>query len=143
MISINLTFFVQLVLYGIFLAVAWRFMLRPAMRHMDAREEGIQSSEAQAAKLTEEAEELEGRYAESLAEARRMASAQVAEERRKAMDARNAEVQEARTRADAEVADVRGEAQNQIEQQRQQFSALAADLKQAMAARIRSEEDAA
>lgn len=143
MIAINLTFFIQLALYGVFLAVAWRFMLRPALRHIDAREEIIRASEERAEKLNSEAKELEGRYAESLANARRKASAQVAEERRKAMDARNAAVQEERSQADAEVGQVRREAEETIEQQRGEYEPLVKDLMAAMEARIRPEENAA
>jgi F-type H+-transporting ATPase subunit b len=116
---------VQLALFGLFVWVANRLILRPTLRVIDQRAETIEEDRATAETDEEQAQAMESKYAAEIAAARRAASVRVEQARRDAMDARNAALNERHREADQAVGEVEAAANAEIEAQRDQFKDLA------------------
>ncbi len=130
MVSINLTLFVQLALFLIFLGVSNRYFLRPILRTMDAREAKIDDDEESARQLSEEAERLEVYYARELASARRIAADQVEKARRQALERRWHTVAKHKEKTDTEVARLREHLHEDIAAQRATYDKLLPEIVQ-------------
>ena len=124
MVTINFTIIVQLALFGLFVWVANRLILRPTLRVMDRRAETMEQDQATAESDTAEAQSLESKYTAEMASARRAANVRVERARRDAMDARNAALNERHRESDKAVAEVEAAANEEIDAQRGQFEGL-------------------
>ena len=132
MVTLNLTLFVQLILFLTFLWVLNRLVLSPLLRTMDEREEGIVQAEAAAESDENEAERVEADYARSIAEARRTATLRALEARRAALAERNELLGARRTEADSAIERVREEALAQVQAEERHCEALAPEIADAM-----------
>lgn len=112
----NATFFVELVIFLIVLAVLWRYVVPPVKRAMNERQEMIRrqiEESRQASKLLAEAQ---ARYSEALAQAR-IEAAKIRETAR--ADAQQIK-EEMRQQAEQEVARIRARGEEQLATQREQ-----------------------
>ena len=125
MVTLNFTILVQLALFGLFVWVANRFILRPALRVLDKRAETMEEDRAAAQSDAAEAQALESRYTAEIAAARRAANVTIEQARRDAMDARNAALSERYRESDKAAAEAEAAANAAIDAQRDQFKDLA------------------
>ena len=128
MVTLNFTIVVQLALFGLFVWVANRLILRPTLRVMDRRAETMEEDRVAAESDEAEAQSLESKYIAEMASARRAANVSVERARRDALDARNAALNERHKESDKAVAVVEAEATAEIEAQRGQFEDLARQI---------------
>jgi F-type H+-transporting ATPase subunit b len=124
MVTLNFTIVVQLALFGLFVWVANRLVLRPTLRVMDRRAETMEEDRVAAESDAAEAQALESRYTAEIAAARRASNVNVERARRDALDARNAALNERHRESDKAIADVEAAATAEIEAQRGQFKDL-------------------
>jgi len=136
MVVLNFTIIIELGLFLLFLWVTNKLILQPVLHNIDKREEGIALNEQAAETDAEEAEELEQRYAEAMAKARRAAHSEIEAARREAMDAHNAALLEHRRQADAEVEAQHESAFQKAEVERANYDALAPALADEIAGRL-------
>jgi F-type H+-transporting ATPase subunit b len=77
----GLNLIVQIIAFGIFVGLFWRYALGPITRTLDTRRQTIQESIAEAERVRREMEQARARNEEILAEARREAQAILAQAR--------------------------------------------------------------
>ena len=136
MVTLNLTIFVEVGLFLLFLWLMNTFVFRPLLQLMDRREAKIEEDKAQAHTEAIEAEELEGEYASNVAVLHRDATHKRVTAHRKAQQVHTERVDELKKREEEEVAQVHAEAMKEIEAQRKHYAALTADLVDAASARL-------
>ena len=137
MVTLNLTLLVQV---GLFLAFMWamnRFVFRPLLRVMDAREAQIDDNNATAQQQAERADQLEKGYAAKVAAIHREASQTVLEAHRRAQQEHNERVEGLKKQEEQELAAVRAAAAPQIAAQRTHYPQLAGELAALAAQRLR------
>ena len=141
MVSLNLTLFVLLGLFLLFLWGAQRIAFRPILRIMDEREEQIDQSLKAANQDAATAEEVEGRYTSAISSVRRDATVRMAEARRDAIDERISRLAEHRRACDTDVAAFRDQVRAQVEAERPAFPGLARQLSEVMEKQMPTENN--
>ncbi|MCP4640340.1 MAG: hypothetical protein GY851_07910 [bacterium] len=136
MVALNITFFVELILFGIFLWVTNKIVLRPMLKTMDAREDAIRQNETSAESDAETAEQLKAKYTGEIAGARRSATSQIEAARLKALGERMAQLSARRTEAEETVGVVRTEATGKVDAESARCDELAPGLAEAMIDRL-------
>lgn len=128
MIAINLTVFVILGMFLLFLWVTQRIILQPILDVMDRRDDQVQTDEDAAEQHAAEAESLEQRYVDEIAHVRRAASAEIEKARREGMMARAAAIRDRKAVAEREVRTVEEAARKAMDEERKKFEALVPGL---------------
>jgi F-type H+-transporting ATPase subunit b len=113
----NATFFVELVIFLIVLAVVWRYAVPPVKRAMDERREMVRRQIEESQQASKRLTEAEARYSQALAEAR-VEAAKIRESAR--ADAQEIK-DEMRHQAEQEVARIRERGEEQLAHQREQI----------------------
>ena len=137
MVTLNITILVQV---GLFLAFMWtmnRFVFRPLLRVMDAREARIDDNNATAQQQADRAGQIEKGYAAKVAAMHREASQAVLEAHRRAQKEHNERVEALKKQEEEELAAVRAKAAPQIAAQRVHYPQLAGELVAFAAQRLR------
>jgi F-type H+-transporting ATPase subunit b len=112
----NATFFVELVIFLIVLAVLWRYVVPPVKRAMNERQEMIRRQIAESREASKLLAEAQARYSEAVAQAR-IEAAKIREAAR--ADAQQIK-EEMRQQAEQEVARIRARGEEQLATQREQ-----------------------
>ncbi len=112
----NATFFVELVIFLLVLAVVWRYVVPPVKRAMNERQEMVRRQIEESQQARTRLEEAEARYSQALAEAR-VEAAKIRETAR--ADAQEIK-DEMRQQAEQEVARIRQRGEEQLATQREQ-----------------------
>ncbi len=136
MVVLNLTLFVELALFLVFLWVTNKFIFRPILRMMDAREAEVAEDMGDASAATEEAEALEKQYTTATRADKRAAREAYRQAHRAAQERHAAMLAERRKQADEEVSSVRATALRQMEMERAKCEMLAPDLADVIARRL-------
>ncbi len=136
MVVINLTFFTQLGLFLLFLAIMHIAVIRPALRVLDSRRQRVQEDHAQAEKDTQLARIAERNYAGELAASRRESAQRIAQAHRMAQEKFKATLAEQHKRAEQQVGQVRASALEQVRTERADYDALSPQLAKAMMDRL-------
>ncbi len=136
MVDINLTLFIELGLFLIFMWAMGKYVFRPLLKVMDARAWQIEEDKRHADSVDEEAAALEQDYAKSSAGIHRNATERVRQAHRKAQRAHLEKVTEFKAAAQRELEQARAEAEKLIAAQRSGFPALADALAGEIAARL-------
>ena len=137
MVTINFTIVVQLVLFLLFLWAANKLVFQPVLRRLDEREENLERNAQAAKEDSKAAKSLESEYAAELSTARRAATVRFERKRGAAMDERNQRLARARQDGDQAVMAIEREGKAQIDAQRPQFDAMAAEIAELMAKSLR------
>ncbi|HUW60981.1 MAG TPA: hypothetical protein VMZ06_08245 [Candidatus Bathyarchaeia archaeon] len=132
MVSLNLTFVVQLALFLVFYAVSRRLIFEPLHRLMLERQARIRHEEDLAKKDQQESERLQELEAERLAAAQQQGAQRLRDARFNAYRQNRIEADERRQNADAEVAAFHARVQNQIDGEQGRYSQVLPDLVEAM-----------
>ncbi len=136
MVVINLTFFTQLGLFLLFLAVMHLAVIRPALRVLDSRRQRVQEDHAQAEKDAQLARIAEINYVGELAASRRESARRIAQAHRDAQEKFKATLAERHKHAEKEVEQVRASALAQVQAERAHYDALSPQLAKAMMDRL-------
>jgi F-type H+-transporting ATPase subunit b len=113
----NATFFVELVIFLIVLAVVWRYAVPPVKRAMDERRNMVRRQIEESQQASKRLAEAEARYSQALADAR-VEAAKIRETAR--ADAQEIK-DEMRHQAEQEVARIRERGEEQLAHQREQI----------------------
>ena len=138
MIALNLTFFIQLGLFLLFVFLMNRIVFRPLLRIMDERESRIQNDERLAVENKSEAGQLDDRYQAALKSTKRDAIARMHEAERVAREERAVKLHQFRLETDEEVARVREEANRQLVRESSQSEPLTTEIAKALEDRLLS-----
>lgn len=136
MVAVNLTILVELGLFLLFLWLAARLVIRPALKTMDARDEAVAGDLRRADDVRAETEAAAAGRIAAVADARRAAAAKVEGGRREALARRADYIRERRRTNDAEIEALRKEARAAVQAQRGEFDGLAHDLVEPIVARL-------
>jgi len=136
MISLNLTLFVEVGLFLLFLWACRRWVFTPVLRVLDEREASLEAGKTEAQRDLELAEELEARCYRELAEARRQAKLATDHAMREAHEARARAVSARRHQAEEAVQAAAAEAAAAVERERAQLDALAPEMAAAIRTRL-------
>jgi F-type H+-transporting ATPase subunit b len=128
MVTLNLTLFIEVGLFLLFLAAMNRYVLRPLLGVMDARETQVQTDRETAVKASEEAVRLERDYRAHLAAAHRQASIQLGRAHREAQEVHTQKVNELRRVEVEQLKAARAEAREQVHAQREHYDRLVDEL---------------
>lgn len=139
MVSLNLTFFVLLLLFLGFLWAMHRFVFKPALALTDQREAQVANAKSEAIENSKEATSLEDAYAMRIGAIHREANLRLSQARHSAQEKHNEQVDAFRKRAEEELRGQRKFLRAEVKEQTQQIGPLAADLAAAMAARLELE----
>lgn len=142
MVSLNFTFFVILAFFLVFLWAMNRFVIQPLLVVMDQRDGRIQGDKEEARKLTADAAAREREYASRLSALHQEAQLHIAQAHRTAQESYQAGLEALKQREAEEVRDARAEARRLIAEQRDQYDALAAELKDLLRAQLGREKPA-
>lgn len=128
MVTLNFTLVVELILFLVFLWGTKRFILRPLLEALDARESSIKESKAHAEEFAERSETFEEEYRAQSAAMRRAVDEYYRDGRRRALNEHGRHLAEERHKADETVAAARAAARQQVESERGQCAVLAPEL---------------
>ena len=132
MVTINFTLIIELGLFLLFLWGAATFIVRPALRTTDAREEEIEQRKTEAEADLDEAERIEERYTGQIGDLRRTSEDEFRAGRRALLQEHAETLGKHRHEADMAIEAARLEAQAQVEAARTDVSDLAPELAQAI-----------
>lgn len=138
MVTINLTLFLEVGLFLIFLWGTARFVLRPVLRTLDERDAVIEQDHAQAAVDVEEASALEGQNARELLEIRQGAEEAHRNARYETRKEHADAVTRANEKADQAVAKAHDEAMHLVAGQRGALDTAVPEVADLIAERLRS-----
>ena len=138
MVSLNLTFLIEVSLFLLFLWGTARFILRPVLKGLDERESSIEHAREQTADDTNEAAMLEKGYIEKLSEIRGHADETYRKARHDTLKGHIQAVADAHEWADQAVAEVREEARGLVEGQRTAIRDSVPEIADLIAGRLRS-----
>lgn len=124
MVTLNLTIFIELVLFLIFLWGAAVFIFRPTLRQLDEREEQIEKNERRTVVDEDISKSHERRYLDETSKMRKQSDESFRVERQKALKKRAAILADKGTQAERAIQIVREEAAKEIGVQREQFAKL-------------------
>lgn len=136
MIAINLTLFVELGLFLLFMWVTQRLILMPILAVMDRRDDQVSADDEAAEQQVNEAESLERHYADEITGVRRAASAEIEKARRDGMMARAQAIRERKALGEREVRTIEEAASAAMDTEREQFDALLPGLAERMTERL-------
>ncbi len=138
MVTPNLTFFIEVGLFLLFLWGTARFILRPVLKGLDERESGIEVAHEQAEENSARAKVLERDYLRNLSEIRGRAEDAYRKARRETRKGHIEAVASAREWGENAVAEVRAEAMGLVEGQRSAVESAVPDIADRIAERLRS-----
>ena len=141
MVNLNLTLFVELGLFLLFLWVTAKVIFRPMLDVMDAREAKTDQDRQDARTDLEQSEALEKQYTSAIFGDRRRARERSDRAHDDAYDHFITTVDKRQKQADEEVMRVRIDASKQVEAERMHYAALVPGVAQAMAGRLGLGED--
>lgn len=139
MITLNLTFVVELFLFLIFLAVARRIVWHPLLQLMQRRQETFENRRSIAAQKEAQARQLVDSYHDKLARTNQQAVQQKNDTVYAAHRARRILVAELKARADLEVLEYHAMLQKELEEQRKRFPEMLPGLIEVMDYHIEKE----
>jgi F-type H+-transporting ATPase subunit b len=137
MIDINLTLFVELTLFLLFMWVTHLIILKPALSVMDERDDKIEHDAEAAEKHLDEANTLEQRYADEMSAVRREASAELEKARHDGLVARAAAIRDRKRAGYEEIAAVEAAVAEAVDAERKNYDALVRQLASEMSERLR------
>ena len=117
MVTINPTMLIELGLFLVFLWGTQRYILRPVLKSLDAREESIKLSLAEAEAHSAESESLEKKYRHEIAVIRKNADEKVHAARQKSQQEHRLFLNDERTKAEQAIAEIRQEVQQHVDEQ--------------------------
>lgn len=141
MVTINLTLFINLALFLVFLWVMNVFIFKPLLELTDRRESNIANDQKSAVQLSNQAEDLERQYVADIAAIHREASHTLVRAHRSAQEAHLARLEELKTKYHRELAEIRAQVKKTIASEQATHPELAAELVDLMAARIELERN--
>ena len=136
MVTINATLLIELVLFLLFLWGTQRFILTPALKNIDEREEGIEQDRVVSESNTTAAEALEQQYRHDIAVIRRDADEQIRVAQQKSQHDHAAFLMAERVKAEQALAETLAEAQRVVESQRDAILAEIPDLAKLIHAKL-------
>lgn len=136
MVTLNFTIVLEVGLFLLFLFGMARWVFRPALATLDAREALVERNRASAETALREAESLEDEYRQAVARMRHEADEAVRDARRKALDDLAAQMLEKQREADARIHAIREESARLRETQRADMERLAPELAEAIARQL-------
>ena len=140
MVTINLTLFVELGLFLVFLFAMKIFVFAPILRVMDARDAKITGDREAAMTGQEEAVRIEKKYAAAVAAAHRAESYGLVKAHRESQQAHAKRVKELKAEEDVKLAEIHAALMGQIEVERAHYPGLTAQLAQDMGMRLGLED---
>ncbi len=141
MVTINLTLFINLALFLIFIWAMNVFIFKPLLELTDRRESKIANDQKSAIHLTNQAEDLERQYFSDIAAIHREASHTLVRAHRSAQEAHMARLDEVKIKYHRELAEIRAQVKKTIASERASHPELAAELVDIMAERIELERN--
>ena len=132
MVTLNLTFFIELALFLVFLWVTHATVFRKVLRHLDERTRYVEDRHRQAQVDRDEASELESKYQAELAAARREASRTISKARREAVERRMKAISERKRALDEAVNRLHDELMGQLEEERRHYDELVPEVVEIM-----------
>jgi F-type H+-transporting ATPase subunit b len=139
MVVLNFTLFVLLGMFLGFLWVMHRFIFRPLLALMDARENQIADDKQTATSAAAEAAALEDQYGEKIARMHREASLRLVRAHRQAQEEHNGRVAEFKSKAEDEIQSLNESLAADIASQEDQFAFLAKGICDGMANKLELE----
>jgi len=137
MISVNLTIFVQLLLFLTFLWITNRFIFKPVLNILDERERGLDDDREGTREDRAKTKELTDHYQTEMNRARRDATKEIQAAVREAQAEGMAHVAARSTEAEAEVNTVRAEGQRAIEEERGRYGECVTGIVETVMERLR------
>jgi len=139
MITVNFTLFVELALFLLFLAGAYKIAWRPLLETMDQRAGKIDGDRAAAEKSRKEAHRLEGVYVEQLTAAHQEAAHRLAQARYDAYQSGRAQLDALRVTAEKEIDTFREAVDRQVGEEQAKVAGLMAEVIEAADGKISAE----
>lgn len=139
MIALNFTLVVQLGLFLLFLWGTNRFVFRPLLRTMDARNDKLEQDRVHAETDAQEAKRLETLYTDRLTTAHQVAAQRLNKARYDAYQENRAALEAAKRREEAEVGAYRDALDQQVGGERAKFAALLPGIIEAMDRQVNTE----
>ncbi len=136
MVNLNLTFFIELGLFLLFLWGTSRFILRPALKVIDEREDRIQRDQDAAQARGRDADAMEAEYQRILSAARADAQRHFFETQSRAIEAGTARLNAARRALEDAVAETRAAGEAELSEQRRQLALAAPDVAEELMRRL-------
>jgi len=136
MVTINLTLFIEVGLFLVFLWAMNRFVFRPLLHVMDSRDDKLRTDRAAAHEAVAEADQIEKQYASESTRIHREASRDVIRAHRKVQEAHYQRMVELKHRGEEELDAVRREVAEAIASEQANYDALARDLAATMAQQL-------
>ena len=136
MVVLNFTLLVLLVMFLGFLWLMHRFIFRPLLALMDARESQIADDKQTATSAAVEAAALEDQYGEAIALMHREASLRLVRARRQAQEEHNGRVAAFKSKAEDEIEVLNQSLAAEIASQEDQFAFLARGICDGMANKL-------
>lgn len=138
MVTLNFTLLIELILFLIFLWGTARFILRPVLESIDARQEAIAQDEESAEANEQAANELEETYSQRVSELHHKADATFQDARREATQAHLARIAAKREDSDKAIAEVQQDAADQIKSQRDTIRSSVPEVAELIARQLKS-----
>lgn len=139
MITVNFTLVVELALFLIFLAGAYKIAWRPLLETMDQRAGKIDGDRAAADKSRKEAHRLEGVYVQQLTVAHQEAAHRLAQARYDAYQSGRSEFDGLRAAAEREIDTFREAVDRQVAEEQAKVAGLMADVIEAADSKVSAE----
>ncbi len=137
MVSLNVTLFVEIVLFLLFLWVVNRTVFRPLLRVMDQRSVKVAALRASAEASRAEAERMQALYIEHLTKANQAAAERLRAARLNAYRENRLSLDELREQAEAELAGHREKLAERLDAERETYAAIVPRLLQEMDRQVR------
>ncbi|HOE66313.1 MAG TPA: ATP synthase F0 subunit B [Candidatus Hydrogenedentes bacterium] len=137
MVSLNVTLFVEIVLFLLFLWVVNRTVFRPLLRVMDQRGVKMAALRASAEAGRAEAERMQALYIEHLTKANQAAAERLRAARLNAYRENRLSLDELREQAEAELAGHREKLADRLDTERETYAAIVPRLLQEMDRQVR------
>ncbi|MFP6581099.1 MAG: ATP synthase F0 subunit B [Candidatus Hydrogenedentota bacterium] len=141
MVTINLTLFVELGLFLVFLWGTQHFILAPVVKSLDEREESIESDRVHADDSNENSVALEKEYRHEIALIRRKSDEEIRAAHQKSQQEHAAFLIAERARSEEAVAEVREEALRMVDDQQSAMTAEIPALVKQIEAKLTSGSD--
>ena len=136
MVTVNLTLFVVLGMFLVFLWAMHRFVFTPALRLTDTREAQMVEDRNVARTVSGEAAQLEDDYKAKLSALHREANLRITRTHRMAQEEHHGKVEALKKKGEQELRALRKEIADEIAAQQEQFTSLSREIAQAMAERL-------
>ncbi len=143
MVTINLTLFIEVGLFLVFLWAMNRLVFRPLLNVMDGRDEKRSGDLQVAREAGAEADQLEKQYASESVRIHHEASREVVRAHRQAQEAHFQRLAELKQRGEEELNAVQREVSEAMALERKNYEALAVELAEAMAEQLAGKGNAA